>query len=88
MSLERMLRDEEELFMFFLQEEFHMQESIVIRYHEEDFILHTEGRPFCYNDPQCPCREDKDNINLLNDLIEQGLLTKDEAALIMRGATI
>ena len=53
----------------------------------EDRIQHTEVSPFC-PDPACPCREDRDNINTLNELIERGLLTKDEAKLIMRGATI
>jgi hypothetical protein len=52
-----------------------------------DPIEHTQGRPFC-SDPHCPCREDQENIHLLYDLMEQGLLTPDEASLIMRDATI
>jgi len=64
-----------------------MQEAIRILYEENDPIEHNEGRPFCGR-PECPCKEDRENINLLNDLIERGLLTKDEAALILRGATI
>lgn len=63
------------------------QEPIRIPYDEQDCIEHTEGRPFCGR-LGCPCHEDRENINVLNDLIERGLLTKDEAALIMRGATI
>lgn len=61
------------------------QEPIVIEC--LDRILHTEVTPFC-PDPTCGCREDTDNVNLLNDLVEQGLLTTIEANLIMRGATI
>jgi len=53
----------------------------------EDPILHTEAHPLCF-DGSCPCREDIDNMNLLGDLIRAGVLTEQEADLIMRGATI
>ena len=53
-----------------------------------DPIEHTEVSPFCYGDPECPCRQDTDNINALTELVMLGLLTNDEAKLIMRGATI
>ncbi len=62
-----------------------MQEIIVIPV--LDPIEHTEVSPFC-SDPLCPCREDRYNINTLNELVEQGLLTKYEAKLVMRGAMI
>jgi hypothetical protein len=90
MSLEHLLRDEAELLALSLEEEFPMrftpfERQIVIPVLNR--VEHNEGRPFC-SDPACPCREDTDNINTLNELIERGLLTKDEAGLIMRGATI
>ena len=59
-------------------------EPIVI---ECDVIIHTEGRPFC-NQADCPCREDFENIKLLVDLQKAGLLTTDEANMVMRGVTI
>lgn len=62
-----------------------MQETIVITC--EDRILHTEVTPF-YWDITCPCREDRENVNALTELVEAGLLTTIEANLIMRGATI
>jgi len=54
---------------------------------ECDVIIHTEGRPFC-NQADCPCREDFENIKLLVDLQKAGLLTTDEANMVMRGVTI
>ena len=62
-----------------------IRESIVIPM--EDPIIHNEGHPFCA-DSTCPCRSDFDNINLLVDLVKQGLLTQNEANMVMRGATI
>jgi hypothetical protein len=64
-----------------------VQELLTIPYEDNDPILHTEGHPFC-SDPECPCRKDVDNIELLVDLVKMGLLTAYEANQVMLGATI
>jgi hypothetical protein len=53
----------------------------------EDPILHTTERPFC-GDPSCPCSEDPALIAEVNEAIEQGLITPEEATLIIQGKTL
>lgn len=52
-----------------------------------DDLIHTEDHSFC-DDPNCPCHKDRERINLLNDQIAQGLLTPQEATLVMSGRTV
>lgn len=53
----------------------------------EDDLIHTRDHPFCDREG-CPCHEDRDLINILNDQVEQGLLTPQEATLITSGRAI
>jgi hypothetical protein len=57
------------------------QQTIVI---ECDTIEHTEVFPFC-SDVDCPCHEDQDNINALNEQVEAGLLTAIEGSRLYWG---
>ena len=50
-------------------------------------ILHTTERPFC-DDPSCTCREDPALIAEVNEAVEQGLITPEEATLIIQGKTL
>lgn len=49
-----------------------------------DHAVHTGDAPFCMNDA-CPCHEDVDNINMINDAYQDGILTADEASEIVKG---
>ena len=53
----------------------------------EDPILHTTERPFC-GDPSCPCSEDPALIAEVHEAVEQGLITPEEATLIIQGKTL
>jgi hypothetical protein len=44
----------------------------------EDDPIHTAEQPFC-PDPTCECHEDQDEIGLVAQYVERGLLTSDEA---------
>lgn len=52
-----------------------------------DEALHTDDHPFCYN-PSCPCHEDPDAVATLNEAVQDGLLTPDEASRIVNGGTV
>ncbi len=52
-----------------------------------DYILHTPDRPFC-PDPSCPCHEDKEQIRILAEHVQDGLLTPNEATNIVKGKHI
>jgi hypothetical protein len=75
-----MFRDEQEAWRFLLEQEFGMQESIVIAC---DTIVHTDEHPFC-DDPKCPCHgcatwEDVYRQNeYLENPFDDGLLTVSE----------
>lgn len=43
-----------------------------------DHALHDEKHPFCY-DPVCPCHEDDELIEAVNQVVQDGLMTPDEA---------
>ncbi len=62
----------------------HQQPFLVLM---EDSILHTAERPFC-GDPSCSCSEDPALIAEVNEAVEQGLITPDEATLIIQGKTL
>jgi len=59
---------------------------LVIQY-EEDEIIHTDDKPFCL-DPACPCKEDREAINAVNEAVEAGILTKDEATRLIAGKQV
>ncbi len=53
-----------------------------------DPIIHTDARPFCYGDPDCPCHYDQEAIGRLNAFVAAGLLTEDEARNIRYGHSL
>ena len=50
-------------------------------------LIHTPGNPFCYNDT-CGCHEDPELIAEVTAAVNQGLLTPDEATLVVGGKTV
>ena len=53
-----------------------------------DLLLHTEEHPFCFVDGTCPCHEeDQEAIALVNQWIEDGLMTSEEAIEFVKGRT-
>lgn len=59
---------------------------LVIQY-EEGEIIHTDDKPFCL-DPACPCHEDREAINAVNEAVEAGILTHEEATRLMAGKQV
>ncbi len=53
----------------------------------DEHPLHTQEQPFC-GDPTCICYGDKDNIAAINDAINAGTITADDAQRIVKGETI
>ena len=53
----------------------------------EDEPLHTDDKPFC-PDPACPCHEDREAINAVNEAVEAGILTTDEATRLIAGKQV
>lgn len=49
-----------------------------------DHAVHTHEHPFCY-DQTCPCHEDEDAIAAVNQAIQDGLMTSDEATDFVSG---
>jgi hypothetical protein len=52
-----------------------------------EYELHTPETPFCY-DKTCPCHEDQDDISLVAQYIDTGLLTPQEATDFVGGHTV
>lgn len=52
-----------------------------------DYIEHTKDRPFCWND-RCICREDQEAIGKLNQAVQDGLITAEDADRIYHGRTV
>ncbi len=50
-------------------------------------IFHTEDQPFCYADPKCQCHEDQEAIQRVNQWVQEGLLTPEEATNYILGRT-
>ncbi len=50
----------------------------------EDDLVHTDDSPFC-SDPTCPDKEDEATINVVAQLVEDGLYTPDEATRFVQG---
>jgi hypothetical protein len=44
-----------------------------------EYAEHTDEKPFC-SDLTCPCHEDQDDIALVAQYVEGGLLTPQEAS--------
>jgi hypothetical protein len=53
----------------------------------EENPLHTQDHPFCYNDA-CPCHQDQKRIAEVHQHVQEGLLTPEEATLVVQGKTI
>ena len=53
------------------------------------YLLHDldDSRPCCY-DGTCPCHEDEDNIELIEDWRQDGLVSDQDASNIYHGRTI
>lgn len=49
-----------------------------------DYKEHTEGSPFCW-DEACPCHEDEEQIAKVNEAVQNGLMTTEEATEFVRG---
>ncbi len=54
----------------------------------EDEMIHTDDHPFCSIDPTCPCHEDPALISEVHAAVEQGLITPEEATLLIQGKTL
>lgn len=53
----------------------------------EDPIIHTDDHPFC-GDPTCGCCEDQEVLSEVAEAVEQGLITQEEATLMIQGKTL
>ena len=51
-----------------------------------DTTVHTVDHPFCY-DPLCSCHSDQEAIQRVQQWVEQGLMTPDEATNYISGRT-
>lgn len=49
-----------------------------------DYTVHTPDNPFC-DDPTCPCHEDPDNIEMVHQAYEDGIVTANDATDIVKG---
>lgn len=52
-----------------------------------DSIEHTENKPFCWN-AGCLCHEDQDAIAEVNQYVQDGLMTTQEATDFVNGKTL
>jgi hypothetical protein len=52
-----------------------------------DWREHTEDHRFC-DDPSCPCHEDEENQETLQQWYDEGLIGASDGDLISRGHTI
>ena len=58
-----------------------------IRIPMEDPLIRTADRPFC-EDPTCPDKEDPESLAEVAQLVEDSLLTPDEATNYALGKTL
>lgn len=49
-----------------------------------DHATHTLDNPFC-DDPTCPCHDDPDNIEMVNQAYEDGIVSAEDASDIVKG---
>ena len=52
-----------------------------------DYIEHTDEKPFCWNG-SCPCHEDEEAFAAVNDAVQDGLMTPEEATDFVTGRGI
>lgn len=52
-----------------------------------DYILHERTKPFC-SDEACDCHCDPELISEINQFVQNGLMTSDEATNFVAGKTI
>ncbi len=52
-----------------------------------DYKEHTREKPFCWNDT-CPCHEDEAAITVVNQAVQDGLMTPDETTDFVKGRGI
>jgi hypothetical protein len=53
----------------------------------EEHLLHTAVNPFCW-DETCPCHDDSNAIAVINNAINDGIITSDDATRIIKGKTV
>lgn len=53
-----------------------------------DPLTHITTQPFCKYDPACICHEDAENIGVVNEQVQDGLVTPSEATRIVKGTQI
>ena len=53
----------------------------------EEHLLHTAVNPFCW-DETCPCHDDSNAIAAINEAINAGTITADDAQRIVKGETV
>ena len=46
---------------------------------------HTDEQPFCFTDGNCPCHEDQEAVKRVEEWIQEGLLTPQEATNYISG---
>ena len=54
----------------------------------EDEMIHTDDHPFCGIDPTCGCHEDPELLAEVHEAVKQGLITPEQATLIIQGKTL
>ena len=64
----------------------HREDPIIIPMENE--IIHTSDHPFCSTDPLCGCHSDPELIAEVAAALEQGLLSPEEATLVIQGKTV
>ena len=52
-----------------------------------DTTVHTPDKPFCY-DPKCACHAKKEALQAVQEWVEQGLMTEEEATNFISGRTL
>lgn len=52
-----------------------------------DPTVHTPDHPFCY-DPKCTCRDNQEAIERVQQWVNDGLMTEDEASEYISGRTL
>jgi hypothetical protein len=50
----------------------------------EDPLVHTTTHPFC-DSATCPCHDDQSSIAMVNEQVQQGLFTPQEATDFVNG---
>ncbi|HTK11860.1 MAG TPA: hypothetical protein VL485_32105 [Ktedonobacteraceae bacterium] len=51
----------------------------------QDGHKHTVAVPFCFGAPNCPCHEDTENVNQVDEHYNSGLMTANEATKFVKG---